>query len=89
MCDGRTWTEYTYDADAKRITLTGGDPRLHLFEAVVREHAIDLSKVSGLTIGDVRTALTSGAASIVGKDNTVTTVKPIITPIRKPGGGAK
>ena len=43
--DGRPWTEFNYDAAAKRIMVkTGGDPRLHLFETVVRENSgIDLA----------------------------------------------
>jgi len=42
--DGRPWSEFGYDKAAKRITLkTGGDPRLHLFETVVRERGIDLA----------------------------------------------
>ena len=56
--DGRPWTEFTYDAAAKRIMVkTGGDPRLHLFETVVRESGIDLAgrkgvKVEGVTVVD-------------------------------------
>jgi len=40
--DGRPWTEFTYDQATRRIIVqTGGDPRLHLFETVVRELGID------------------------------------------------
>ena len=42
--DGRPWTEFTHDKAARRITVrTGGDPRLHVFETVVREQGIDLA----------------------------------------------
>jgi hypothetical protein len=35
--DGQPWTDFTYDAAGKKITVkSGGDPRLHLFETVVR-----------------------------------------------------
>ena len=53
---GRPWSEFGYDKAAKRITLkTGGDPRLHLFETVVRERGIDLvgrkdAKVEGVAV---------------------------------------
>ena len=41
--DGRPWTEFTYDKAARRIvTRADGDPRLHLFEMVVRARGIDL-----------------------------------------------
>jgi len=57
--DGRPWSEFAYDAAAKRIMVkTGGDPRLHLFETVVRDSGIDLAgrkdvKVEGLTVVDI------------------------------------
>jgi hypothetical protein len=61
--DGRPWSEFDYDKAARRIMLkTGGDPRLHLFETLVRERGIDLVgrknvKVEGVeaidTLGEV------------------------------------
>ena len=40
--DGRLWSEFTYDTAAKRISVkSGGDPRLHVFETVLREQGID------------------------------------------------
>jgi hypothetical protein len=56
--DGRPWSEFSYDKAAKRIMVkTGGDPRLHLFETVVRERGIDLAgrkdvKVEGVEVVD-------------------------------------
>jgi hypothetical protein len=56
--DGRPWTEFTYDKAARRIRVkTGGDPRLHLFETVVRELGIDLAgkkdvKLDGITVAN-------------------------------------
>jgi hypothetical protein len=42
--DGQPWGEFRYDQAAQHITVkTGGDPRLHVFETVVREQAIDLA----------------------------------------------
>ena len=56
--DGRPWREFRYDQAARRITVkTGGDPRLHTFEIVLREQGIDLSgrkgtKIEGITVVD-------------------------------------
>ena len=53
--DGQPWSEYTYDQAARRILVKGNDPRLHLFETVVRDQAIDLAdrkdvKLEGITV---------------------------------------
>jgi hypothetical protein len=53
--DGRPWAEFTYDQTARRIAIKGGDPRLHLFETVVREQGLDSSvakdvKLDGITL---------------------------------------
>ena len=41
--DGQPWSEFSYDKAAQRIVAkAGGDPRLHVFETVVREQCIDL-----------------------------------------------
>jgi hypothetical protein len=53
--DGRLWQDYSYDSTARRIAVKGADPRLHLFETVVRKGCIDLSgtkdvKVLGVTV---------------------------------------
>ncbi len=56
--DGRPWTEFTHDKAARRIMVTtGGDPRLHLFETVVRERGIDPAgkehvQVDGVTVAN-------------------------------------
>jgi hypothetical protein len=56
--DGRPWTAFTHDKAAGRIRVTtGGDPRLHLFETVVRERGIDLAgkkdvQVDGITVAN-------------------------------------
>jgi len=56
--DGQPWTEFTYDKAAKQIKVkAGGDPRLHVFETVVREQGIDLAgkkdvKVEDITVAD-------------------------------------
>ncbi len=53
--DGRRWTEFAYHQATGRIAVRSGDPRLHLFETVVRRQAIDLQgtegvKVEGITV---------------------------------------
>jgi len=53
--DGQAWSEFTYDQATKRIVVKSGDPRLHLFETVVREQGIDLGgkkdvKIEGITL---------------------------------------
>ncbi len=54
--DGRPWTEFTFDKAARRIRVkTGGDPRLHVFETVVRELGIGPAgkkdvQVDGITV---------------------------------------
>jgi hypothetical protein len=56
--DGQKWREFTYDKASKRIVVkAGGDPRLHVFETVVRNKCIDLSgkktvKIEGITVVD-------------------------------------
>jgi len=64
--DGRPWSEFSYDDAAKRITVkSGGDPRLRVFETVVREQGIDLIdrrdvKIEEITVVDtLRTGTTS------------------------------
>jgi hypothetical protein len=56
--DGRSWSEFGYDKVAQRITMkAGGDPRLHVFETVLREQGIDLvgtkdTKIEGIVVVD-------------------------------------
>ncbi len=58
--DGQPWDRFTYDPAEKRILVRSGDPRLHLFETLVREQAIDLAgrqqiKLEGLaTVNTLR-----------------------------------
>ena len=52
--DGQPWTEFTHDKAAGRITVkTGGDPRLHVFETVVREQGIDLAGKKGVQLDGI------------------------------------
>ena len=52
--DGQPWTEFTHDKATRRITVkTGGDPRMHVFETVVRERGIDLAGKKGVQIDGV------------------------------------
>ena len=45
--DGHPWDEFSYDQAARRIVVKGRDPRLHVFETVVREHGIELQNSEG------------------------------------------
>ena len=52
--DGRAWAEFAYDKTARQITLkTGGDPRLHVFETVRRERAINLAGKTNVQIENI------------------------------------
>jgi hypothetical protein len=57
--DGLSWGEFGYDKTAKRIIVkSGGDPRLHVFETIVREKGIELAgrkdvKIEGITEVDM------------------------------------
>jgi hypothetical protein len=52
--DGQPWTEFTYDKANRRIMVkTGGDPRLHVFETVVREQGIDLAGKMGVQVDGI------------------------------------
>jgi hypothetical protein len=42
--NGQPWSDFSYDMAARRISVkAGGDPRLHVFETVLREQGIDLA----------------------------------------------
>jgi len=48
--DGAVWTDYRYDGQARRVFVSGGDPRLRVWETVVRDKGIDLSKAQNVTV---------------------------------------
>ncbi|MCF7974118.1 MAG: DUF1565 domain-containing protein [Phycisphaerae bacterium] len=49
--DGRLWREFSYDSATKRMTVqSGGDPRLHVFETIVRAQGIDLGAMTQVKI---------------------------------------
>jgi hypothetical protein len=56
--DGQSWSEFRYDKAAKRIIVKAGtDPRLHVFETVLREQGIKLAgkkdvKIEEITVVD-------------------------------------
>jgi len=64
--DGQPWSGFSYDQAAKRIMVkAGGDPRLHVFETVLREQGLVLlgrkdTKIEGITVVDT---LKAGAAN--------------------------
>ncbi len=52
--DGQPWSDFRYHPAAGRIALkTGGDPRLHLFETVVRSQVINLSSSKDAKIQEI------------------------------------
>jgi len=55
LCDGQPWNEFSYDqADRQIIVKSGGDPRLHVFETVIRQEAIDLNDKKDTKIEDIQ-----------------------------------
>ena len=55
--DGQPWSGFRYDRAARRIaSKTGGDPRLHVFETVVRERGIDLTGKEHVRIEQISVA---------------------------------
>ncbi|MEW5940812.1 MAG: hypothetical protein AB1750_14175 [Chloroflexota bacterium] len=49
--DGRSWSEFNYDSATRRIIVkSGGDPRLHVFETIMRERGIDLTSMNHIKI---------------------------------------
>jgi hypothetical protein len=64
--DGEPWGEVTYDKAAKQLAVkTGGDPRLHVFETVVRERCVDLGDKKNVKVEEITSvdALKAGAAN--------------------------
>jgi hypothetical protein len=57
--DGQPWADFLYDRVGKRIVMKADtDPRLHVFETVVRAKGIDLTdrkdvKIEGVTEADL------------------------------------
>lgn len=64
--DGQPWSKFSYDKAARRIMVkSGGDPRMHVFETVMRVQGIDLigkkdAKIEEITVVDT---LKAGAAN--------------------------
>jgi hypothetical protein len=56
--DGQRWTDFKYDPSAKRIRVEASDPRLHLFETIVRERGIDLAGKKNVKIANISVANT-------------------------------
>jgi len=55
--DGELFKDFVFDSGTKRVSVNGSDPRLHLFETVVRNQAIDLAgkqnvKIEGIAVQD-------------------------------------
>ena len=58
--DGQPWSEFSYDQTTKRIVVGKGDPRLHLFETVVRKKAIDLDGTKDVQVEGIKVTNTLG-----------------------------
>jgi len=56
--DGQPWSEFIYDQAARRIVVKNGDPRLHLFETVVREQGVDLGDKKDVNVQGIKVANT-------------------------------
>jgi hypothetical protein len=55
--DGQPWNKFRYDNAVKRIFVNAnGDPRLHVFETVVRKRGIDLAGRKDVRIEDITVA---------------------------------
>ncbi len=53
--NGQPFSDFSYNQNAKRIVVKNGDPRLHLFEVIVREQGIEMNglkdvKVEGIAV---------------------------------------
>jgi len=71
--DGQPWTDFVWNRTSDRndgagtITVkTGGDPRLHVFETVVREHGLVLDKAKGIKIKGIEVVNTLGTGIVGG-----------------------
>jgi hypothetical protein len=63
--DGRPWNEFSYDKAAKQIMVkSGGDPRLHVFETVVRKKGIDLIGKKDVKIEEIMVVDTLKAGAV-------------------------
>jgi hypothetical protein len=60
--DGQPWCGFRYDQASRRIVIGQGDPRLHVFETVVRKQGIDLGGVKDVKIEGITTTNTAGNA---------------------------
>ena len=58
--DGQPWSEFSYDQTTKRVVVGKGDPRLHLFETVVRKQAIDLDGKKDVQVEGIKVTNTLG-----------------------------
>jgi hypothetical protein len=55
LCDGQPWSEFSYDEEARRIIVkSGGDPRLHVFETILRKQGIDLAGKKTIKIEEIQ-----------------------------------
>jgi hypothetical protein len=52
--NGQPWSDFSYDMAARRISVKArGDPRLHVFETVLREQGIALAGRKGVKIEEI------------------------------------
>jgi hypothetical protein len=69
--DGKPWNDFFADIMASTIwavvVKAGGDPRLHVFETVVRENGLVLSGAKNLKVEDIEVVNTFGPGTVGGK----------------------
>ncbi len=52
--NGRPWSKFSYDKEAKQLIVkSGSDPRIHVFETLVRKQGIDLTGKKDIKIEDI------------------------------------
>jgi hypothetical protein len=52
--DGAPWLEFNYDQTTRRIRIKHGDPRLHVFETIVRSQGIELHSKKQVKIENIQ-----------------------------------
>jgi len=65
--NGRPWSKFSYDKEAKQLIVkSDGDPRIHVFETLVRKHGIDLTGKKDIKIEDIIVVDTLNVDSTLG-----------------------
>jgi hypothetical protein len=65
---GQPWDEFIYEPAAKRIVVKSGDPRLHIFETLVRKQGIDLGGRKDVKVEGIKVTNTLAKSSMEDSD---------------------